>query len=271
MAGNRIPFQDLVNPLYLHPSDRPSSVVVEKLQGFSDYRAWKRAMEINLASKRKLGFVTGGVPKPTDAVQAELWETCNNMVITWLTHNVSPSIMKSVMFMTSAVDIWNNLEMRFQLTNGSRKYKINKEIYELRQHNLSVNEYYTAMRALWEELDALNTLPAVSNPTADVKVLLETIASQRDESRLFQFMNGLTDVYNPQRSHFLLVTPLPTVEVVSAALQQEEAQREMLQINKLDTESVAMFSKANVFKPDRNIVCTVWGGKAIGMTDVGMP
>ncbi|XP_074352394.1 uncharacterized protein LOC141691563 [Apium graveolens] len=261
MAGNRIPFQDLVNPLYLHPFDGPTSVVVEKLQGSEDYRAWKRSMEINLASKRKLGFVTGGVPKPTDVVQAELWETCNHMVIAWLTHNVSPSIMKSIMFMTSAADIWSNLEKRFQLTHRSRKYKLNKEIYELRQHSLSVNDYYTAMRSLWEELDALNTLPTVPNPTAEVKILLETIAAQKDESRLFQFLNGLNDIYNPQRSHFLLVNPLPSVEIVSAALQQEEAQRELLQLNKLDVESVAMFSKMNVVKPDRNVVCTVCNGK----------
>lgn len=58
--------------------------------------------------------------------------------------------MKSIMFMTYAADIWSNLEKQFQLTNESRKYKLNREIYEMRQNTLFVNEYYTAMRALWE-------------------------------------------------------------------------------------------------------------------------
>ena len=261
MAGNRISFTDLVNPLYLHPSDGATSVQVEKLQGPNDYRAWRRAMEINLASKRKLGFVTGEVPRPTDAVQADLWDTCNNMVIAWLTHNVSPTIMKSIMFMTSAAAIWVNLEKRFQLTNGSRKYKLNREIYEMRQNSLSINDYYTAMRTLWEELESLNTLPTISTPTPDVRALLDTISSQQEESKLFQFLNGLDEIYNPQRSHFLLLTPLPSVEVASAALQQEEAQHELLPMNKLDPESSAMFTKTYPIKFDKSFACPACGGK----------
>lgn len=199
---SRISYQDMMNPLFLHPSDNATSIQVEKLQGPEDYRAWSRSMEINLASKRKLGFVNGTVAKPTDdANKAEMWETCNNMVIAWITGNVSPTVRKSIMYMSDAYEMWKNLEKRFTLTNGSRKYKLSKDLYEVRQHTATINEYYTTMKTLWEELDSMNILPVLINPSEEIKKLLATIELQKEEARLFQFLNGVNEIYSPQRSH----------------------------------------------------------------------
>ncbi|XP_074347663.1 uncharacterized protein LOC141686534 [Apium graveolens] len=111
MAGARLTYQEMMTPLFLHPSDNANLIQVDKLQGSSDYRLWHRSMEINLSSKRKLGFITGTVPLPTDdLIKAEMWETCNNMVIAWITNNVSSTIKRSIIYMTDAKDIWANLE-----------------------------------------------------------------------------------------------------------------------------------------------------------------
>ena len=82
-AGARFTFADLQNPLFLHPSDGPTSVVVvPKLQGAIDYRSLKRSFEIQLASKRKLKFVHGTILcSTTDETDATQWDTCNNLVI----------------------------------------------------------------------------------------------------------------------------------------------------------------------------------------------
>lgn len=254
--GGRITFQDMLNPLFLHPSDGANTVQVEKLQGSTDYRAWSRQMEISLSSKRKLGFVKGTVTRATDdEIKAEMWDACNNMVIAWITQNVSTSIKKSVMYMTSSREIWLNLEKRFSLTNGSRKYRLDKELYEIKQNYVPINDHYTALSAIWEELDAMNALPAIQNPTEEVQNLLNVIEKQREEAKLFQFLNGIDDVYNPQRSQLLLLDPLPSVETATAALQQKEAQREVLHLNKVDNDAVAMYSKAM----EKPLICHVCG------------
>ncbi|GJR60478.1 peptidase family M48 protein [Tanacetum coccineum] len=86
------------NPLFLHPSDGPSTLVVhEKLIGGRNFHSWKRSVEIALSTKRKLGFIRGTVPRsPDDASLQEQWDTCNNLVIIWLMNYVSESIAKSI-------------------------------------------------------------------------------------------------------------------------------------------------------------------------------
>jgi len=124
---------DLRNPLFLHPSEGPGSLSIqEKLVGAKNYKSWRRNMEIALATKRKLGFVQDTVARShDDHVKAELWDTCNSMIIAWIQNSVSESIGKSVLFLDSAREIWLQLEQRFSLSNGYRKYRINKEIYEV--------------------------------------------------------------------------------------------------------------------------------------------
>lgn len=97
---------EVTSLLYLHPSDGNNFMVIEKLLGSGNYRSWKRSMEIALASKRKLGFVTGSEKKSTDAVKGEAWETCNSMIISWILSSISESIKKSIMFVNDASVIW---------------------------------------------------------------------------------------------------------------------------------------------------------------------
>ncbi|KAL2931147.1 Procollagen-lysine 2-oxoglutarate 5-dioxygenase 3 [Bienertia sinuspersici] len=115
--SNKLSFADIQNPLFLHPSDNASSISIDRLQGASDYKSWDRSMEIHLSAKRKMGFVLGTTISDTsNEFKSELWQICNNMVL-------------------------KQLETSFALTNGSRNYKLNKDLYELKQHSASINEY----------------------------------------------------------------------------------------------------------------------------------
>ena len=62
-------------------------------------------MEIILASKRKLGFVTRAVARDTtDAEKGEQWDTCNHMVISWIMASVN-FIKRSILLMNTAREI----------------------------------------------------------------------------------------------------------------------------------------------------------------------
>lgn len=110
-SSSKFTFADIQNPLFLHPSDGPLFISATKLQGASDYRTWRRFMEIQLASKRKLGFVEGiEVRSTTDPTEALQWDTCNNMVLSWIHNNVCEAIKQSILFVESAAEIWKVLE-----------------------------------------------------------------------------------------------------------------------------------------------------------------
>ncbi|KAL2938691.1 Retrovirus-related Pol polyprotein from transposon RE1 [Bienertia sinuspersici] len=121
------------------------------------------------------------------------------------------------MYVDSARQIWKQLESRYSLTNGSRKYQLNKSLYETKQRGQSVNEYYSIMKAMWDELDSLNVLPAITKLNPEINAFVGAINQQKEELKLFQFLNGLDEDYSYLRTHLLMYTVLPIVETACGA------------------------------------------------------
>ncbi|GKB85631.1 kinase-like domain, phloem protein 2-like protein, partial [Tanacetum coccineum] len=103
------------------------------------------------------------------------------------------------------------------------------------------------------EIVLLFEITAVS---AEITAFLNAINTQKEEQRLFQFLNGLDDHFTAQRSQLLLTSPLPSVETACALLQQEESQREVFGSSQSLMESTALYSKT-----DSKEKCSICGYK----------
>ncbi|GJX34562.1 cysteine-rich receptor-like protein kinase 8 [Tanacetum coccineum] len=169
---------DPSNPLYIHPSDGPGLLPIQKkLIGAQNYRSWRRAVEIGLSTKRKLGFVKGTVVRPPivlvppttaamNVVKIELWETCNNLVISWIMSSVSDSIAKSIMFI--------------------------------------VSEYYTSLKCVWEELDSMIILPRLVTVTPEIAqrsqlLLINPLPSVENACAVIQQEESQKDLFQNKR------------------------------------------------------------------------
>nr|GEX58620.1 cysteine-rich RLK (receptor-like protein kinase) 8 [Tanacetum cinerariifolium] len=224
-------------------------------------------MEIGLSTKRKLGFVKGTIPKPVvlpvraknsvarapNATNIEIWETCNNLVFSWIMSSVYASIAKSVMFISTASEIWSQLETGFSISNGSKKYKLSKDVFGISQQGVSVSAYYTKMKCIWEELDSLFSLPRLTTISPELSVFLTDVERQKEEQRLFQFLNRLDDCYSLQRSQLLLINHLPSVENACAVIQQEDYQKDVFNSGLPVIESTVLLSK--IIGKDKCSIC----------------
>ena len=183
------------------------------------------------------------------------------MVISWLHNNISESIKKSILFVNSASEIWKLLSTRFQVANGSRKYKLARDLYHIQQNHKSLVEYYTEISSVWEELEDMTVMPVIGNITPEITEFLCVLDTHKQESRLFQFLNGLDEVYASQRSQILMMSPLPTVEAACSIIQQEESQRDSLTVsNQSSVEIAAMYGKTQSDNQKLG-VCTECGKK----------
>ncbi|KAH0771050.1 hypothetical protein KY290_015031 [Solanum tuberosum] len=211
--------------LYLHPSDNPGAPLVPVVFDGIGYRSWKRGIIKSLSVKNKLGFINGDSKKPlsTDP-DCKQWERCDNMVTSWILNSLNREIADSVAYVDSALELWTDLEDRYDQTNGAKLYQIQKEINDLIQGVLDVTAYYTKMKKLWEELSSLciknHCSCACSCGAKDVMHKAE------QDRRLIQFLMGLNEVYTIIRGSILMMNPLPSVAQAFAILIQEEKQRE---------------------------------------------
>ncbi|KAK9726907.1 hypothetical protein RND81_05G244800 [Saponaria officinalis] len=142
---------------------------------------------------------------------------------------------------------------RYIVANGARKFKLNRESYEAAQNGRYVEDYYTQLKMIWDELDNMSTLPSITKITTDIAEYLKAVEAQAEERKLFQFLNGLDKEYEVLRSNILMMDPLPSVEHTVSLMLQEELQANNLG-NAKSQESSALLSKGE-FEREKCVHC----------------
>ncbi|XP_055826288.1 uncharacterized protein LOC129894636 [Solanum dulcamara] len=122
------------------------------------------------------------------------WERVNAVVLSWLMNAVLKSLLSGIAFASNALDVWTNLEERFDRVDGSLTYSLHKEIATLQQGTASVAVYNTKLKALWDEFEVL-----VPSPCCKCEKFRGFVAHM-NRQKLYQFLMGLNDSYHQARS-----------------------------------------------------------------------
>ena len=210
------------NPLHLQNSDSPGMKLVSECFDGTGFSNWKRSMSIALSTRNKLGFVDGSVPKPDPTSPTfKSWSRCNDMVLSWILGALSKQIGRSVIYSTTAYQMWQELNDRYGIPNAAQLFGLHKELTEIRQGNTTIAEYFTRLKMLWDDIDSLCMIPVC---TCDAST---QNATMQQNQRVIQFLMGLNDSYSVIRGSILMSSPLPSVSQIYNLLLQEENHRDI--------------------------------------------
>nr|KYP54541.1 Retrovirus-related Pol polyprotein from transposon TNT 1-94 [Cajanus cajan] len=171
----------------------------------SNYNSWSKSMITALSAKNKAEFVDGSIQRPAvDDPLHTAWKRCNNMVVSWLVHSVSPSIRQSVLWMDDAKDIWKDLKSRYS------------------QGDKSVSEYFTKLRVMWDEIESYRPDPRCTCKQKCACDALKIVMERKKQDQVMQFLGGLNETFSNVKSNILMMDPMPAIsKVFSYAVQQE--------------------------------------------------
>ncbi|XP_057250802.1 uncharacterized protein LOC130591484 [Beta vulgaris subsp. vulgaris] len=158
--NNLNPYKD---PLFLAVNENAATPLGGIIFDGGNFLNWNRSIRIALGAKNKLGFLEGKHKKPTTgADEIQKWTRCDFMVRSWILNTIKPEIASSLVSMQSTSRLWEEIVERYGQTNAPQLYQLKKELWDLKQDNLSVSDYYCRLKELWEQIAELEDVPQCS-------------------------------------------------------------------------------------------------------------
>ncbi|XP_042952258.1 uncharacterized protein LOC122289343 [Carya illinoinensis] len=194
-------------------------IAPEKLTGRTTYDSWARIARMSIASKKKLGYITGTkkAPEKTNAEAYETWEEKNCTVQTWLLNSMEKHVRVLFDSLPTAATIWCAVEKTYIVTNNSsRVYELTQRSVNIKQEGRTLEVYYEELQTIWLELDAINP-PQIKNEI-DLCTHLATVIN----FHVYILLAGLDSHLDGARAHVLRSDSLPNVLEAYAMICEED-------------------------------------------------
>ncbi|KAB5521558.1 hypothetical protein DKX38_025877 [Salix brachista] len=207
----------------------------------SNFKIWSRMIELHAAGLNKLGYLTGKDSRVEEGNSGySKWCTEDAVVRGWLLKTMEPHLIGLFIDLSSAKEIWDSVTQTFyDGADESQFYELRCKATRTKQGGRPVNLYYAELNSVWQEIDKRR--PIKMTCAADLRTRQEEI--QKD--RIYDFLAGLDDVFDPIRSDLLRTKSVPSIEECFNTIRRE-AQRQVTMMGTKTTgesSSMAIISK----------------------------
>jgi hypothetical protein len=216
-----------------------------KLDG-KNYFLWASYVKNFLEGQELWGYIDGSITKPTAGSTSSKWTTNNAKIKTWLMESVEASIAINLSPLQNAKDMWDFLARIYRVTNKARLYQLEKDLNSLSQGSKSIQEFYSTMMLLWNEMDMMDTDIA--------EAALTTIVKMRQSSRMRHFLMKLRPEFEPVRAAILNQGTKASLDDIIVDLLAEETR-----LNSLSTSDEPI---------DTALIATSYKGKGRALSSV---
>lgn len=135
---------DQYSPYYLHPAENPSVILIYPSLSENNYQSQSRLTKRALLSKNEIKFINGKFTTPKeDGHMFDVWERCNNIVLTWISASFSPGIVQSTIFVDNIAQLWIDMHNRFAKSDHFRLSNLLQHIHSPRQGVKSVIVFFS--------------------------------------------------------------------------------------------------------------------------------
>lgn len=129
------------------------------------------------------------------------------MVMAWIINATNPRLYSNISHATTARDVWLDLEERFAQANAPRVLQLWRNPCCLQKENdVTVTEFYTKFKGLFEELSELQPLPECTCGA------LKQLMQREEEQNVHLFLGGFeNEQYGHVKATILNIDPVPSL------------------------------------------------------------
>ncbi|KAG6393276.1 hypothetical protein SASPL_147517 [Salvia splendens] len=152
-------------------------------------------------------------------------------------------IRNSVKHAKTAPEVWEDLQERFGSESAPRAYELKHILSLTRQKKMYVSAYYTKLKGLWDEIQAISPLPKCKcgGCTCDIN---KQLIAMKEKERLYEFLMGLDESFGTVKTQILSTKPVVSLGASFHLVSEDERQKQIYATEKTSVGAAAFQTQA---------------------------